>query len=329
MIDNKTILITGAAGSIGRALVEKFAKFTNLNLVLFDRNENDLFFLIEKNRWNGVGLKFVLGDILDPSKLTYVFENNKIDYVIHCAAYKQVPLMESNIYEIIKNNIEGLLNVIKVSKKYQIAKFLFISSDKAVYPSSLMGLSKRVGEIIINRVNNSSSEMQLLSLRFSNLLNSNGSVLPLFEEQFMAYGEIYLTSNKSRRYFITNNELSDFVINALRYKGNSSLLMGDYNCELSIKDLAVSFLEKKGCKNIDNHIKYIGLRKGEKICEDLNYKYEVKRKLKNNLLIEVDMNIATSDDYLNNISNLVFQNSPNLEEETERKLTLLMKKYIV
>lgn len=329
MIDNKTILITGAAGSIGEILVKNFSKNANVTLILFDRNENDIYFLKEKNKRSKANLIYVLGDILDKEKLLYVFQTYHIDYVIHCAAYKQIPLMELNLYEAIRNNIEGLLNIVEMSIRFKVAKFLFISSDKAVYPTSIMGLTKRAGELVVAKENQIIRTIQFLSLRFSNLLNSNGSILPLFERQLKLNNKISVTDKNASRFFINKDELSSIVIEALKYKGIRSILTGDYKNEININDLAKSFLLEKGYKNIEEHIDYVGLREGEKLKEDLKYSFEKKIKLKENLLYEIDSDIIVHKSYMESIRNLVICNSPDKEDVTMKLFLRIMKKYIV
>ena len=328
MINNKTILITGAAGSIGEILVNNLLKNSNIKLILFDRNENDLYFLKEKNKRSKASLIYVLGDILDKEKLLYVFQTSQIDYVIHCAAYKQLPLMELNLYEAIRNNIEGLLNVVDMSIRFNVDKFLSISSDKAVYPSSVMGLTKRAGELIVEKENQINKNIQFLSLRFSNLLNSNGSILPLFERQLKLSGKISVTDQRANRFFICEKELFSIVIEAIKYNGKRSLLIGDYKNEINIKDLAISFLLEKGYENIGARIEYIGLREGEKLNEDLKYSFEKKNKLKENLLYEIDLGLMVNEKYIESVRDLIFCNSPDKEDMTMKLFSRIMKKYI-
>lgn len=324
---SRTILITGAAGSIGTALVENFSHSQKIKLILLDRNENALFLLKEKTKKSKTNIEFFIGDILDKTKLSFIFQHSNIDYVIHCAAYKQVPIMESNVYELIKNNIEGLLNVINISLSNNVKKFLFVSTDKAVYPSSMMGLTKRTGEVIIEHFNKREILTKLFSLRLSNLLESNGSVIPLFEEQIKKFSEIYLTSNKAKRFFISNEELIELVDFALSYNGKNSLLIGTYNKERYIKDLAKEFLLDKGYKNFNSLVKYTGLREGEKIKETLYYNYE-KRANDDDKIKELEMNIKVKDNFLDQISNLITINSPDKETKLKELLKMIMNNYI-
>ncbi len=328
MIENKTILITGAAGSVGQALINALSNSLSLKLILLDRNESALYFLKEKNKQNKTKIEYLIGDIQDKVKLSYIFSIHKIDTVVHCAAYKQVPMMEKNLYEVIRNNIEGLLNVINTSQEYNVTKFLFISSDKAVYPSSLMGLSKRVGEIIVEKMNNRLSNMQLMSLRFGNLIGSNGSVLPLFEEQFKVYKKIYLTTKEVKRYFINPSLLSEIIIDAINYEGKSSLLIGNYEKEIYIKELAKSFLKGKGIDDYYNYIDYIGLRDGEKDEEKLMYKFEEKINLVATSLNEIKMNIIYPKNFIDLISELIICNSPENESQSMIILEKIMKDYL-
>ena len=328
MKNDKVILITGAAGSIGEILVKNLSKSPHFKLILFDRNENDLYFLKEKNKNSESDLVYVLGDILDKEKVSYVFHNYPIDYVIHCAAYKHVPLMEMNLYEAIRNNVEGLFNIIDASKKFYVTKFLFISSDKAVYPSSLMGLTKRAGELIIEKENLKYNNIQFLSLRFSNLLNSNGSILPLFERQFLLNGKISVTDQDASRFFIDEEILYKIIDEAINYNGKRSLLIGDYTNEIIIKDLAASFLLDRGIENISNRIEYVGLRPGEKLNEDLKYSFEKKHELKENLIFEIDSAIIIDENYIEDLKSLILFNSPGNENETKKLFFKIMKNYI-
>lgn len=323
-----TIFITGAGGSVGEILVKSFSSNKNLNLILLDRDEHALYFLKEKNKKCNAKIAYVLGDIKDKETLSYVFKSFTIDTVIHCAAYKQVPLMEEYVYELIKNNMEGLFNVISLSSKFKVKKFIFFSTDKAVYPNNLMGITKRLGEILVAFYDAKNSASKFLSLRLTNLLNSKGSVLPLFEEQYKIYNKIFLTSIDAKRYITSNLNLLKLVNVAMNYKGSKNLLVCESKKEVYIKDIAEIFLKRKGITNANDYIELTRLRKGDKVIEQLFYTFENPINIYENTVFEVGLGKNIDENIDENILNLIHENKHSLQEISKKRLQRMVKIYI-
>lgn len=279
-LSNKTILITGAGGSIGNEITSFFSNnYIDLNLIAFDISENNLVLLKERLR-DKRNIDYVIGDVRDELFLHELFKSNYIDIVIHCAAYKQVAFMQNNLYWLINNNLKGLMTLLNVIESYNVRKFLNISTDKAVYPSSHMGMTKRLGELLITSRNRKQKKTHLTSLRFGNIFYSSGSVLPIFEIQWKYFNKIFISDIKAKRFFINKNDLSKFIYQSLLQR-DFDLVIGNYGEEKFIYDLAVSFLKEKKVENIDECISIQKLKQGEKISESLRYDFEIIHPLAN------------------------------------------------
>lgn len=272
-LSNKVILITGAAGSIGSELVRQIARFSPQKIILFERGENDLFNLdmeLKKNKSNVSFLPYV-GDVKDRDSLYACMEQYKPDYIFHAAAYKHVPMMEVSPVEAVKNNVLGTKNVVDLAIELEVEKFVLISTDKAVRPTNVMGATKRVAELIL-QVKNSEvdTKTDFVTVRFGNVLGSNGSVIPQFKRQISEGGPVTVTHPEITRYFMTIPEAAQLVIQAgaMGQGGEISLLeMGD---SVKIKDLAENLIRLSGkIPGKDVLIEYTGLRPGEKLYEEL------------------------------------------------------------
>ena len=267
-LKNKKILISGGCGSIGSEIVKQLLNLEINNLIVVDNNECGTFELkndvCEKYKNNNV--KFHLADILDLHRLNYIFNNERPEIIYHCAAYKHVPIMEDNPWESIKVNILGTKNIADISIKYNVAKFLMISTDKAVNPTNVMGASKRVSEIYINNLNKQSNT-QFITTRFGNVLGSSGSVIPTIIKQINKYKKIDITHKDIIRYFMTIPEAAQLVLYASTIGKRGQILMFDMGEPVRIYDLAQNII--KNYTNNDIEINIIGLRAGEKLYEEL------------------------------------------------------------
>ena len=285
MFNEKTILITGAGGSIGSELCLQILSTNPKKIILIDHNEFSLYNiekkleLEKKSKSINTELIYELSSIKDKVRINNIFFIHNIDFVYHAAAYKHVPLLEKNILGGIANNIFGSLNVIKASIENNIQEFVLISSDKAVRPTNIMGASKRIVEMIIQNYSNQigKKKLKMSIVRFGNVLDSSGSVLPLFREQIKKRDPITVTHPEVTRYFMTISEAVNLIIQThYLYKNNGEVFVLDMGKPIKILDLAKRVIKLSGLKeiNIDNpdgdiEIKFIGLRPGEKLHEEL------------------------------------------------------------
>jgi len=272
----KKVLVTGAGGSIGSEICRQVASYKPRKLILLGRGENSIFNIeLElKSIYPKLDIKSYIADIRDRDRIFYIFSVEKPDIVFHAAAHKHVPLMEENPDEAVFNNVFGTINLMDASKEYGVSKFIFISTDKAVYPSNIMGATKRVGEILI-KYYNSHSKTEYIAVRFGNVLGSRGSVLEVFRKQLEKGGPITVTHEDMERYFMTIPEAVGLVLQAGAIGRSGDLFVLDMGKPIKIIDLARNFIELSGYSLDDIEIKITGLRPGEKLKEDLWEKEEV------------------------------------------------------
>ena len=265
----KNVLITGGGGSIGSELCRQILAFTPAKLVLYDISENymyDLFFELKEKYGELVANTVVLevGSVRDEESLWRVMGKYRPDIVIHAAAHKHVPLMETSSEQAILNNVFGTYKTAKVAVECGVKRFVLISTDKAVNPTNVMGASKRLAEIIIHSIPRKNTEF--MAVRFGNVLGSHGSVVPIFERQIKAGGPLTLTSPDIIRYFMTIPEAASLVLQAVSIGHGGELFILDMGAPVRIKDLAEQMISLSG-KQIQ--IEYVGLRPGEKMYEEL------------------------------------------------------------
>ncbi len=276
-IKGKTILVTGAAGSIGSEICRQVLRFNPQQLILFDQAEtamNELFVeLCDKMNYQNV--KFIVGDINNVKKLENIIRNYRPGLIFHAAAYKHVPLMETNPYEAIKVNLGGTKIVADMAVKYNVERFVMISTDKAVNPTNVMGATKRLSEMYTRSLNKLTGSTKFIITRFGNVLGSNGSVIPLFKKQIENGGPVTVTHANITRYFMTIPEACQLVLEAAFMGKNGEIFVFDMGESVKIIDLAKKMIKLSGLelgKDID--IKITGLRAGEKLHEELLTKEE-------------------------------------------------------
>jgi len=278
---NKNILITGGAGSIGSEIFIQISALLPKKIFILDNNEFGIYNLKKylKSLNIIIDYEFILGDITDEIFLRNFFNNNSIDTVYHCAAYKHVPLLEKNIISCVKNNILGTYNILNFSIECKVKNFVFISTDKAVNPRNVMGVSKKFSEILVKSFAKKFKEEKKTKfsiVRFGNVLDSRGSVLPLFKEQIQNGGPVTLTDINMTRFFMTIPEAAELVIQAGGLDSDGDIYILDMGEQIKIYDLIIKLLEinNLSLKNNENpngdiEIKIIGIRPGEKILEEL------------------------------------------------------------
>ncbi len=270
-ISQKIILITGGAGSIGSELCSQVAKFNPGLLLILDQDETGIFNIEDKIKRGFPDLKFLaeIGDIQDGNKMNFIFNKFHPEIVFHTAAYKHVPLMEAHPEEAVKNNISGTNILANLAIKYGVEKLIFISTDKAVNPTSVMGASKRVGEQIC-QVLNKKGQTKFISVRFGNVLDSRGSVIPIFREQIKRGGPIEITHPKMKRYFMTTGEACLLVMEAGAMGRGGEIFVLDMGEPIKILDLAKEMIELYGLEpDKDIPIVFTGIRPGEKLFEEI------------------------------------------------------------
>jgi FlaA1/EpsC-like NDP-sugar epimerase len=277
-LENKRIFITGAAGSIGSEIVRQVMLFDPQEVVLFDQSETGIFNLqseLDSNFDEHTNIHYVIGDITNKDRLRGCFELYKPEVVFHAAAYKHVPLMESNPSEAIVCNVLGTKNLAELADEFKVNKFVYISTDKAVNPTNVMGASKRIGEMYIQalnnvRVNGSRTQTKFITTRFGNVLGSNGSVIPLFREQIAQGGPVTVTHPDITRFFMTIPEACQLVLEAGAMGKGGEIFIFDMGESMKIIDLAEKMIQLSGFKpHKDIEIVFTGLRQGEKLYEEL------------------------------------------------------------
>jgi FlaA1/EpsC-like NDP-sugar epimerase len=269
-IEGRVVLVTGAAGSIGAELCRQIARFSPAAIVGFEIAESPLFEIDREMRQAHPHVPFFaeIGNVQNRARLDEVFRKHGPALVYHAAAYKHVPLMEENPFEAIENNVFGTLNVARAASELGVARFIMISSDKAVRPTSVMGATKRVSELLLEWLQNGGT--QFIAVRFGNVIDSNGSVIPIFKKQIAAGGPVTVTHPDMCRYFMTIPEACQLVLQASSIGVGGQIYALDMGRPVKIVDLARNMIELAGLKpDVDIKIEFTGVRPGEKLYEEL------------------------------------------------------------
>ncbi|TSA14225.1 polysaccharide biosynthesis protein [bacterium] len=270
-IEGRRVLVTGAGGSIGSELCRQIARFGPAQLILLGHGENSIFSIANELSYSSseIALSPFIADVRDRQRLSVMMKRYKPELVFHAAAHKHVSLMELNPSEAVTNNIVGTQNVVEVSSEHNVERFVLISTDKAVNPTSVMGATKRVAELIVQDVAYR-SQKAYVAVRFGNVLGSSGSVIPIFREQIARGGPITLTHPEVRRYFMTIPEAVQLVLQAGSMAAAGGVYMLDMGEPVKIADLAADLIRLSGLEiHKDIEITYTGLRQGEKLFEEL------------------------------------------------------------
>ncbi|NLT74348.1 MAG: polysaccharide biosynthesis protein [Chloroflexi bacterium] len=276
LLRDRTVLVTGGGGSIGSEICRQVAACQPARLVILGHGENSVYQIGQEiaRQHRRPPLVLAIADIRDRSRLDEIFRLYPPDVVLHAAAHKHVPLMEENMPDAVSNNIRGTLNVVQVAMAHNVPRLVMISSDKAVNPTSIMGVTKRVAELIIQDAARRSGQAYV-AVRFGNVLGSRGSVVPLFESQIASGGPVTITHPEVRRYFMTIPEAVQLVLQAATFGHGGELFVLDMGEPIRIRDLAHDMIALSGLKpGEDIEIAYVGLRPGEKLFEELNVRDE-------------------------------------------------------
>jgi FlaA1/EpsC-like NDP-sugar epimerase len=273
IVQDQRVLITGGAGSIGSELVRQVFDLSPSLLIVVDNSESSLFAIEQeiKDLNPEFPVKFIIGDIRSSDRLEEIFDNYHPQLIFHAAAYKHVPMMETNPIEAIRTNVEGTINLANKAIKYKTERFIFVSTDKAVNPSSIMGATKRISEMYVKALDSESRKTKFIITRFGNVLGSVGSVIPTFIDRIERGKTIFVTHPETTRYFMTIPEASRLILKAVTLGEGGEIFMFDMGKPIKIVDIANRLLTIMKRK-VD--IQFSGLRPGEKLHEDLLYDRE-------------------------------------------------------
>ena len=268
--ENKVVLISGAAGSIGSEIARNLCHFNYKKIILVDIAESQLYDIQQEFIQNNIkNFKAIVADVRCPVRMNQILTENRPEIIFHAAAYKHVPLMENNPQEAVRVNVGGTINIADLSVKHGVTKFVMISTDKAVNPTNVMGATKRIAELYISCLKGK-GKTKFITTRFGNVLGSNGSVIPLFKRQIDSGGPLTVTHRDITRYFMTIPEACSLVLEAAAMGNGGEIFVFDMGKSIKIFDLAINMIKLSGLKYpTDIDIKIIGLRPGEKIYEEL------------------------------------------------------------
>ena len=309
-IKDKVVLVTGGGGSIGSELCRQIACFEPKKLVMVDIYENTLYDIERelRKKFPNMDLETIISSVRDKIRVNEIFEKYTPEIVFHAAAHKHVPLMETVPGEAIKNNVFGTLNVANASVKNNVKKFILISSDKAVNPTSIMGATKRICEMII-QAKNTESSTEFVAVRFGNVLGSNGSVIPIFKKQIKEGGPVTVTHRDITRYFMTIPEAVGLILQAITFASGGEIFVLDMGEPVKIYDLAENLIRLAGFEpNVDIKIEVTGLRTGEKLYEELLVSEEgLVKTMHEKIMVSkiMDFDKKTLEENLRNLKKLV------------------------
>ncbi len=321
-IRDKVVLVTGGAGSIGSEICRQVLQYGCKKLIIFDIHENGLFDLNEelKAKFDPKRYKLCMGSIRDKKRLGEIFATQRPDIVLHAAAHKHVPMMELNPMEAVKNNVFGTQNVLQVCVEYQVKRFILISTDKAVRPTSVMGATKRMAELLVQKYNGNGG-CEMAAVRFGNVLGSNGSVIPTFRRQIAAGGPVTVTHRDIERYFMTISEAVFLVLTAGAQSQGGEIFVLNMGKPVKIYDLARDMIRLSGLEpNKDIDIKVVGLRPGEKLYEELMLDSETVDETSHSKIFVIQGENAKFKDFLDELQHIAKVMSQEKDEKQLRQL---------
>ena len=302
---NKTILVTGGGGSIGSELCSQISKLEPSRLIIFERSEFNLYKIEEALSDSPITIEFILGDLCDLGKVDYVLNCFSPEIIFHAAAYKHVPILERDAREGIRNNIIGTKNIADIANKHGCERFILISTDKAVNPTNVLGATKRIAEQYIENINKISNT-NYVTVRFGNVLGSDGSVVPLFKEQINHGGPVTVTHPEVTRYFMTIREACQLILQASKMGKGGEIYVLDMGESVKINYLAEQMIRLSGLvPNKDIKIEYTGLRPGEKMYEELFYGSEMREKTEHSKILLAKHSVINLKDFENKINEII------------------------
>lgn len=327
-LKDKTVMVTGAAGSIGSEICRQVLRFDLKKLILFDQAETGLFEI--NNELINLNYKSeiipVVGDVCDLSRVDYAIKGHRPEVIFHAAAYKHVPMMENNPTEAVKNNVFGTKVVADLAREYGVRRFVFISTDKAVNPTSVMGATKRVAELYLRSFNGNSAT-KFMMVRFGNVLDSAGSVIPTFRRQIAAGGPVTVTHPEMTRYFMTIPEATQLVLQAAAMGSGGEIFVLDMGEPVKILDLARDMIRLSGLiPEEDIQIVFTGVRQGEKLYEELWHQVNIAPTKHNKIFIK-SVTAPTLSDFKQLYESLLLSESNENAESIKRKLSEMVPEY--
>jgi len=321
---NKTILVTGGGGSIGSELCSQISKLGPAKLIIFERSEFNLYKIEQALSDSPITVEFILGDLCDLDKVDHVLSCFSPEIIFHAAAYKHVPILERDAREGIRNNIIGTKNIADVANKHGCERFILISTDKAVNPTNVLGATKRIAEQYIENINKISST-SYITVRFGNVLGSDGSVVPLFKEQINNGGPVTVTHPEVTRYFMTIREACQLILQASKMGKGGEIYVLDMGESIKINYLAEQMIRLSGLiPNKDIGIEYTGLRPGEKMYEELFYGNEMREKTEHNKILLAKHSVINLKDFENKINEII----NSIDKFDNDKLKILLKNLV-
>jgi FlaA1/EpsC-like NDP-sugar epimerase len=321
---NKTILVTGGGGSIGSELCNQISKLGPSKLIIFERSEFNLYKIEQALSGSPVTIEFVLGDLCDLDKVDHVLSCFSPEIIFHAAAYKHVPILERDAREGIRNNIIGTKNIADIANKHSCERFILISTDKAVNPTNVLGATKRIAEQYIENINKISNT-NYVTVRFGNVLGSDGSVVPLFKEQINNGGPVTVTHPEVTRYFMTIREACQLILQASKMGEGGEIYVLDMGESIKINYLAEQMIRLSGLiPNKDINIEYTGLRPGEKMYEELFYGNEMREKTEHNKILLAKHSVINLKDFENKINEII----NSIDKFDNDKLKILLKNLV-
>ncbi|MCM3790370.1 polysaccharide biosynthesis protein [Domibacillus indicus] len=329
-IQEKTVLITGAGGSIGSEICRQISSFQPKKVLMLGHGENSVY-TIEKELeqlYPDLPVKALIADIQDKNRLEHIFSVYRPEVVFHAAAHKHVPLMEHNPTEAVKNNIFGTKNLAECAHQYNVETYVQISTDKAVNPTSVMGTTKRIAELVIQNLNQQ-SKTNFVAVRFGNVLGSRGSVIPLFKKQIQNGGPVTVTHPDMTRYFMTIPEAVQLVIQAGALAKGGEIFILDMGKPVKISELARNLITLSGLTpGKDIEIRYTGMRPGEKLYEELFTTEEGHMASKHELIFvakPADLSGFDMDHWIGRLKKIVYEPG---SEQTDARIKLLLKEIV-
>lgn len=327
LIKNKIVLVTGGGGSIGSEICRQIVNYNPKKLVILDIYENNLYDIEMELRGEhcSCDIESVVASVRDIERLEDIFRKYQPDIVLHAAAHKHVPLMENSPLEAIHNNIFGTYNTALMADKYNVKKFVLISTDKAVNPTNIMGATKRFCELIIQAMDKRSNT-DYCAVRFGNVLGSNGSVIPLFKKQIAKGGPVTVTDKNITRFFMTIPEAVSLILQAVTYAEGGEIFVLDMGEPVKIYDLAETLIKLTGyVPNVDIPIEITGLRPGEKLYEELLMAEEGLSSTKHNKIFiskPTDVSILSIRSALTELDNIKYNKNYSIKKvkETMKKV---------
>jgi FlaA1/EpsC-like NDP-sugar epimerase len=331
----KTVMITGGAGTIGSELARRVIAFDPATLVLIDRAENPLVLLeyelraqLRENGQDNIDLVARIADVTDPVSIRNIMNTYKVDVVLHAAAHKHVYLMEDAPADAVINNVGGVLNVARAARECGASTFVLVSTDKAVSPTSVMGATKRMAELAI-RALGADESTHFAAVRFGNVLGSNGSVIPIFQQQIESGGPVTVTHPDAERYFMTAHEAAGLILTAAAIGDNQEIYLLDMGTPVSIDSLARTMIELSGMvPDKDIKVEYTGLKTGEKLTEILSSAQEVLGETSNEKLLLVrntgpsKAKLEDFDEFIRSVRNLT-------DEEVKQGIQRIVNDYTI